>query len=179
MSTKSPQVKDEVFFVASFNDWVPMRMKSMRQLLVERFPMDYPIEDFPQHALRADNVVLNYADMIPTGFHYFYFAREKGEIFLSPKYEVVRFKQTNTYLNRIRVSRRLEDIETVHQAKDGEELEAVFMKDRSVFRDYREDTTAFLQKCFDEDWGFGKIIKTINKKLDVPVEEQALKDILF
>lgn len=117
--------------------------------------------------------------MIPTGFHYFYFAREKGEIFLSPKYEVVRFKQTNTYLNRIRVSRRLEDIETVHQAKDGEELEAVFMKDRSVFRDYREDTTAFLQKCFDEDWGFGKIIKTINKKLDVPVEEQALKDILF
>ena len=93
---------------------------------------------------QADNIVCNYADMVPTGLHYFYFARQNGPIFLSPKYEVIRFKQTNTYINRIRVVKRLEDIETVHQAKDGEELEAVFMKDRSVFKDYREDTQGYL-----------------------------------
>ena len=65
---------------------------------------------------------------------------------------MVRFKSTNIFLNRVKVVKRLEDIATVHQAKDGEEDEAVFMKDRSVFRDYREDTDAYLQKCFDEDW---------------------------
>ena len=52
--------------------------------------------------------------MVAPGYHYFYFAREKGQIFLSPKHEVVRFKSTNTFLNRVKVTKRLEDIEMVH-----------------------------------------------------------------
>ena len=55
-------------------------------------------------------------------------------------------------MNRIFVTKRLEDVETVHVAKAGDEEEAVFMKDRSVFREYREDTQTFLNKCFEEDF---------------------------
>jgi len=104
--------------------------------------------------------------MVPPGVHYFYFVREHGTIFLSPHYEVVRFKNTSIFLNRVLVGKRLEDVDTVHQAKDADIEEPVFMKDRSVFRDYREDTQAFLKKCFDEDIYFGKIIRTIKKGAD-------------
>lgn len=138
--------------MASFNDWIPMRMKTMRSLLFERYPLEYPQEEIPKQVLLADSTVNQYAMMVHPGAHYFYFAKEKGAIFLSPKYEVVRFKQTQIFLNRIKVNKRLEMIETVFQAKDGEEDEAVFMKDRSVFRDYREDTQPYLLKCFEEDW---------------------------
>jgi len=33
--------------------------------------------------------------------------------------------------------------------KGGDDEEAVFMKDRSVFRDYKDDTKPFMRKCFD------------------------------
>jgi hypothetical protein len=120
-----------------------------------------------------------YASMVPPGVHYFYFVRDRGTIFLSPQYEVVRFKTTNIFLNRILINRRLEDIDTVHVAKDGEEEEAVFMKDRSVFRDYREDTQVFIRKCFDEDNWFGKIVRTIKKGPDQLEEYEKIKDLLY
>ena len=119
------------------------------------------------------------AAMAPPGQHFFYFVREKGSIFLSPKHEVVRFKSTNIFLNRVKISKRLDDLEAIHQAKDGEEDEAVFMKDRSIFKDYREDTEAFLQKMFDEDIQFGKISRTINKKEDFDTEFNGIKGILL
>ena len=65
------------------------------------------------------------AAMAPPGQHFFYFVREKGSIFLSPKHEVVRFKSTNIFLNRVKISKRLDDLEAIHQAKDGEEDEEV------------------------------------------------------
>lgn len=98
---------------------------------------------------------------------------------MSPKYEIVRFKSTNIFLNRVKVSKRNEDIETVHQARDGEDDEAVFMKDRSVFKLYNEDSNKHLMKCFKEDLQFSKIIKTISKKMDVEVEFAAITDKLF
>ena len=48
------------------------------------------------------------------------------------------------------VKPKLDDsFDTIHIAKDVMIEEAVFMKDRSVFKDYREDTEAFLRKCLD------------------------------
>ena len=138
--------------MASFNDWMPTRMKTLRTLNLERFPMDTPEDEIPKQMLLLDNQVALYAQMVPPGDHYFYFVRDRGHMFLSPNYEVIRFKSTNIFLNRVSVTKRLEDVETVHVAKDGEEEEPVFMKDRSVFRDYREDTHTFLRKCFEEDW---------------------------
>jgi len=176
---KSTKPQAQLYVCASFNDWIPMRMKTMRTLMLERYPMNYPPEEIPKQVYTLDNTNQLCAQMVPPGVHFFYFTRQKGSIFLSPSYDVVRFKSTNIFLNRIKVSKRLEEIQTVHIAKDGEEDEVVFMKDRSVFRDYREDTEAFLKKCFDEDYQFGKLGRFINKKGEADAEENAVKDLLF
>lgn len=111
----------EIYFVSSFNDWMPMRMKTIRTLNLERFPTDTLQIDIPRSVFMLDNTILLYSSMVPPGNHFFYFVAERGRIFLSPKYDVVRFKNTNIFLNRLIVQRRLEDIETVHFAKAGEE----------------------------------------------------------
>ena len=98
-------------------------------------------------------------------------------MFLSPKYEVVRFKKTNIFLNRMHVKPRIEEMNyNVCVAKHKDEEEAVFMKDRSVFKDYREDTNAYLKECFEEDLWFGKIHKVYRKD---PTEFLAVKECLF
>ena len=81
-------------------------------------------------------------------------------MFLSPKYDVVRFKSTNIYLNRISVAARNEDnLETVYQAKGIIEQEAAFIKEKSVFADFREDNDEFLRKCFKQDMTYAKLSK--------------------
>ena len=66
-------------------------MKTVRTLSLERYG---PTEDddIPDHLYALDDKQLLWANMVPPGFHYFFFAREKGQIFLSPRYQVVRFK---------------------------------------------------------------------------------------
>lgn len=53
------------------------------------------------------------------------------------------------------------------------------MKDRSVFRDYREDTQEFLLKCFLEDLQFSKINKCIKKGNTFDEEFAKVKELLF
>ena len=151
----------EVYVVCSFNDWMPRRLKTDRRLNLEKYPV-YD-EDIPKDVYQLDNTIAIYADMVPPGQHFFYLCQEKGNIFLSPAHEVVRFKKTNVYLNRIVVQSRLEDIDTVHIARDAMDEEAIFMKDRSVFGPYREDTTAFLRKCFEQDMEYAKIGRLYKK----------------
>ena len=55
---------------------------------------------------------------------------------------------------------------TVHQAKARAEEEDVFMKDRSVFRNYIEDTPKFLAECLEEDLWFSKIEKIFKKDVE-------------
>jgi hypothetical protein len=43
--------------------------------------------------------VLLYANFIPTGRHFFYLVKNNSHAFLSPKYEIVPYKDTNIYLN--------------------------------------------------------------------------------
>jgi len=98
-------------------------------------------------------------------------------MFLSPKYEVVRFKKTNVFLNRIYVKARLDDnLDTVFKAKNVAVEEAVFMKDRSVFKDYREDNEVWLKKCFEFDINYGKIGKFMKKD---PYTFERIKDCMF
>lgn len=47
--------------------------------------------------------------------------------------------------------------EMVHVAKNNDTYDEVFMKDRSVFKDYKEDSINHLKECFEEDIWFGKI----------------------
>ena len=82
--------------------------------MLERYPIEYPLNEIPKQIFTMDNVAKLSAQMVPPGYHYFYFAREKGQIFLSPLHEVVRFKSTNVFLNRVKVAKRLEDFDTVH-----------------------------------------------------------------
>ena len=49
--------------------------------------------------------------------------REQGSIFLSPRYEVVRFKQTNVFLNRIEVKPRVAPLDNVYIAKHADDDE--------------------------------------------------------
>lgn len=115
-------------------------MKTLRTLNLEKFPLNED-DAVPKHVFLLDNTVVLYANMVPPGTHYFYFVKDRGSIFLSPKYDVIRFKNTNVFLNRIIVKRRIKDLDTVHIARDEDDLEAVFMKDRSVFRDFIENNT--------------------------------------
>jgi hypothetical protein len=165
----------EIYCVASFNDWQPSRMKTLRTLNLEKYPV-HDEEVVPKHVFMLDNTVVLYANMVPPGQHYFYFVKDRGSIFLSPKYEVIRFKNTNVFLNRIIVKRRIKDMDTVHMAKDADDDEAVFMKDRSVFRDFIENTPQRLRKAFDEDIQFSKIHKTCKSD---EVELKKITDCLF
>lgn len=111
---KKSRKERNVYLCASFNDWIPAGMKTMRSIMLERYPVDFPVEEIPKQIYTVDHITKLKSQMVAPGYHYFYFAREKGQIFLSPKHEVVRFKSTNIFLNRVKVYKRLEDIETVH-----------------------------------------------------------------
>lgn len=45
--------------------------------------------------------------------------------------------------------------------KGGDDEEVVFLKDKSVFRDYRDDTKPYLKKCFEQDMEYTKMSKTV------------------
>ena len=110
--------------------------------------MDTLEEDIPNKIWKTDTTTAVYANMFPPGIHFFYFIQQKN-IFLSPNYDVVRFKNTNMFLNRIVVSKRLEEIETVFISSSNALDEAVFMKERSIFKDFKEDTDDHLKMCFE------------------------------
>ena len=84
-----------------------MRMKTERALGLEKYEVDD--ENIPRDIFMLDNKVQIYANMVPPGQHFFYLCFEKGDMFLSPKYEVIKFKTTNIYLNRILIKPRLQD----------------------------------------------------------------------
>ena len=55
-----PQEKD-IFVVASFNDWMPCRMKTLRTMHLERFPMDTEENEIPKSVKTMDNTMALYA----------------------------------------------------------------------------------------------------------------------
>lgn len=54
---REPKNKDnsEVYCCASFNDWLPMRMKTQLTLKLERYPMDFPAEEIPSHVFSLND----------------------------------------------------------------------------------------------------------------------------
>lgn len=53
----------------------------------------------------AENII-SYCNYVPPGKHFFYYIYKNDYIFLSPKYDIVRFKGSNVFLNTIKVSER-------------------------------------------------------------------------
>ena len=77
-----------------------VKMKTKRNLAIEKVPMGEPAQ---ATILKIDNAALVYVNMAAPGFHYFYFIRGSDRVFLSPNYPIVRFKDTNVFVNRINV----------------------------------------------------------------------------
>jgi len=71
--------------------------------------------------------------MVPEGKHYFYFIFDRKHIFLSPNYDIVRFKGTNVFLNAINVKPREGPISHVTLPRPYKKNTGPFNKDRSVF----------------------------------------------
>ena len=55
-----------------------------------------------------DNDLYRYSNFIPPGKHYFYFIKNNQYYFLSPRYEIVRFKGTHLFLNQMIIQPRQE-----------------------------------------------------------------------
>ena len=139
-------------------------MKTKRELVFEKLNPDEPI---PKATFVLDNIVQLYSNYVAPGTHFFYFVKKNGTIFLSPKYDIVRFKTTNVFLNRMIQHPRKFDFDTVHAVKGGDDQEEVFIKDRSVFRDFRDDTKPFLRKCFEQDIIYSKILRAVKGDVEI------------
>ena len=54
-----------VYVVASFNDWIPMRMKTERTLNLEKY--DIHDEEIPEEYYTLDDTIFLYGSMVPPG----------------------------------------------------------------------------------------------------------------
>ena len=66
----------------------------------------------------ADKNIINFCDFIPPGQHFFYLIYDRKYMTLSPHFDIVRFKDTSVYLNRISVKRRTAPIKLVSVDRD-------------------------------------------------------------
>jgi hypothetical protein len=76
----------------------------------------------------------------------------------------------------IRVNKRTSELQQVTLSRYVEQAEQVkFIKDRSVWKKFQEDTPEFLMKMLEQDIKYGKTSKLTKKKEDA----DALKAVLF
>lgn len=72
----------------------------------------------------------------------------------------MRFKNTNVFLNKIKVSDRTSALQQVTLGRNVYTTEAaVFDKDKSVWKTYIEDTPDHLLKCLEQDLKWGKLFR--------------------
>ena len=58
---------------------------------------------------KMDNV-MQFSNFMPPGRHFFYFIYDRKFIFVSPNYDIVRYKGTKVFLNQITVPPRREPL---------------------------------------------------------------------
>ena len=98
---------------------------------------------------KEENIV-QYTNYVAPGKHFFYFMFKNQYIFLSPKYDIVRFKGTNVFINTIIVKERKKELQKVTLGKNEYVTEQVkFNKAKSVFNKFQEDTPEFLWKMLE------------------------------
>jgi hypothetical protein len=112
---------------------MPIKMKTRRSLALEKIPMNEPA---PPVVLNIDNTSLLYANFVSPGHHYFYFVQGIERVFLSPRYPIVRFKDTNVFLNRITVHPKVHLFESVFTLKAEYQEEELFLIEHSAFQKY-------------------------------------------
>lgn len=94
-------------------------------------------------------------------------------MFLSPNYDVVRFKGSNAFMNKITVPKRLERINLFTLGRNlALANDQKFIKEKSVWKTYQDDEPEHLLKCLEQDLAFGKIQRLT--KEDFPKLKAAL-----
>lgn len=104
--------RKQIYLMASFNDWFPVEMRTpheIKQLAAKAAEMeemtDKQLARMAKSKRKEENVI-SFVNYLPPGKHFFYFIYQNHYIFLSPNYDVVRFKGANVLLNTITISER-------------------------------------------------------------------------
>jgi hypothetical protein len=53
------------------------------------------------------------------------------------------------------------DFDAVNIVKGGDDEEVVFLKDKSVFKEYRDDNKKYLDRCFEQDIEYTKLSRAV------------------
>ena len=146
--------------MASCCDWMPVKMKTLRTLAIEKVHMQ---EEAPPLILTLDNVSMIFANFVAPGNHYFYFVQGRERCFLSPHYSICRFKETNVFLNVIHIESKIHRFDSVFTLSEGFEDEEVFLIDHSVFAKYQIEQlpqrTRLMFKCHEKDISYTKLLR--------------------
>ena len=114
------------------------------------------------------------------GKHHFFFIRKGKHFMLSSQYATEKYKETNVTMNVIEVLERGWKIDAPMVDRDTEWRELadlvenggeIFDKQRSVFRTYKLDTPALLEKMFENDLKMTKIPAKIKDKYKDQLEK--------
>jgi hypothetical protein len=62
--------QEDIYFISSACEWMPIKMKTMRTLAIEKISMT---DAAPPATLNFDNTSVLYSNFVPAGHHYFYF----------------------------------------------------------------------------------------------------------
>lgn len=116
-------------------------------------------------------------NFLPSGKHYFYFIKNGKFFCISNKFEVVRFKETNLYMNMLDIKERQWKItELKHMEEDNADSSQKFNKNKSVFRNFRDDSEESLKKMFELDISYSKINRIVKNNES---EINKIKDVLW
>lgn len=120
------------------------------------------------------------------GKHHFFFISKGKHYMLSSKFKIEKYKETNVQMNFVEVPERgwkiekpmvdrdIEWREIADEVHDGSEN---FDKQRSVFRSFKLDTPALLEKMFYNDLKLTKIPNKIKDKDQLEKVKHALLEL--
>lgn len=154
--------------MASFNDWHPVCLATIWEIKkrkAEGIELDVWCDkqvrlNIKMISKKKEENTVQYIDYVCPGKHFFYFIFRNQYVFLSPKYDIVRFKKTNVFINTIIVKERRRELQKVTLGRNIYATEQIkFNKAKSVFKNFQEDTPDFLMKMLEQDLKFGKLDK--------------------
>ena len=106
-----------MFICCSANDWIPVEMKTGFEIKLESAKgenLESWLEQNKDRRLlssqKEDNI-MQFTSLMTPGKHFFYLIYDRKSIFISPHYDIVRYKGTNVFLNQVIVPPRLEPLE--------------------------------------------------------------------
>ena len=131
--------------MASFNDWHPVclgtvwetKKKKSEGIELSTWCEKQVRLNIAMKSKKKEENTVQFIDYVCPGKHFFYFIFKNQYVFLSPKYDIVRFKKTNVFINTIIVKERRKELAKVTLGKNVYTTEQVkFDKTKSVFKNF-------------------------------------------